>query len=125
MDPVFQSILDNLPSKPAAPLEPYRELILEMRRRGQTYREIARVLAENFQVETELAAIHDFVRPRAPRKPRAVPKVRVKIRDQASGILQRRVEPVRDRPSAAGGAPAFDYDENEPLRIMTNTKRGE
>jgi hypothetical protein len=42
--PDFKEILDNLPEKPPrSRLEPYRESILEMRRRGRPLREIARV----------------------------------------------------------------------------------
>jgi hypothetical protein len=60
--PDFKEILDNLPEKPPrSRLEPYRELILEMRRRGRPLREIAQVLGEKFGVRVVSSTIHDFV----------------------------------------------------------------
>ena len=38
---------ETIPKPPRSRLEPHATLIEEMRRRGWTYREIARVLAEN------------------------------------------------------------------------------
>lgn len=64
----FQAVLDGLPGKPPAPLEEYRELICEMRRRGLTYREIAGVLADRFQVKADLGAVYDVLRGAARRK---------------------------------------------------------
>src|SRR6516162_4929908 len=46
MDRKFEDILDTLPEKPPrSRLEPYRELIGELRKRGRTYRDIAGILA--------------------------------------------------------------------------------
>ena len=61
----FQDILDSLPEKPPrSRLEPYRDLIEELRRRGRTFREIAHILREKCHVETAASTIHDFVRVR-------------------------------------------------------------
>ena len=66
MDGKLQYILDSLPEKPPrSRLEPYRELIEELRRRGRTYREIAHVLGEKCHLETAVSTIHDFVRVRS------------------------------------------------------------
>jgi hypothetical protein len=52
MDDKFGGLLDSLPEKPPrSRLEPYSELIVELRRRGRTYREIARILAEKCKVQ--------------------------------------------------------------------------
>src|ERR1022692_2268961 len=68
----FQDILDSLPEKPPrSRLEPYRELIDELRRRGRTFREIAHILAEKCHVETAASTIHDFVRVRSRREQRS------------------------------------------------------
>ena len=59
----FQRILKSLPRKPArSRLEPYGRLINELLRRGRGYREIARILAENCQIQVSISTIHDFVR---------------------------------------------------------------
>ena len=66
MDERFQAILDSLPPKPPrSRLEPYWELIREMRRRGRTYREIAQVLSDKCQVVVATSTIHDFVQVRS------------------------------------------------------------
>jgi len=63
MDPNFDRILDNLPEKRSrSRLEPYAVLIRELLRRHRTYREIASVLLERFQLHTSISTIHDFVR---------------------------------------------------------------
>jgi hypothetical protein len=122
MDQAFQSILDNLPPKQPAPLEPYRELIVEMRRRGQTYRQIAQVLADHFAVHVELASIHDLVRPRAARKARPRPAERKP--EVVTPSVRRRIETLLERPAEKLG-PVFEYDENEPLRLISNSKMSE
>ena len=51
MDDRFLDILDGIPEKPPrSSLEPYREFINELRRRGRTYREIAHILTEKCQL---------------------------------------------------------------------------
>src|SRR5580704_5931704 len=66
MDDKVNEILDRLPPKPPrSRLDPYATLIEELRRRGRTYREIARVLAEDCQVRTSPSNLYYFVRLRA------------------------------------------------------------
>src|SRR5688572_15854066 len=63
MDDRFQEILDGMPEKtPRSTLEPYRELISELRRRGRTYREIAHILADKFRLRVAASTIYRFVR---------------------------------------------------------------
>ncbi len=53
MDDNFGAILDSLPKKrQRSKLEPYTELTYQLRRRGHTYREIARILAEKCDLDT-------------------------------------------------------------------------
>jgi len=52
----FEEILNSLPEKPArSRLEPYGRLINELLRRSRTYREIARILAEKYQITAPLS----------------------------------------------------------------------
>lgn len=47
MEPAAQSILESLsPTPPRSKLEPHREFICELRRRGRTHREVARIFQE-------------------------------------------------------------------------------
>jgi hypothetical protein len=65
MDPELKKILDTLPNKPSrSRLEPCREFVEELRRRGRTYREISVILAEKCQVKVSASGIHDFMRAR-------------------------------------------------------------
>ena len=62
MDAKFKEILDGLPSKrPRSRLEPYGELISELRRRGRTYRDIAHILGEKCQVQVTASVLVGFM----------------------------------------------------------------
>ena len=66
MDKRIQAILDGLPPKPPrSRLEPYEELIRELRNRGRTYREIVQVLSEHCGFSTVPSTVHSFVRARS------------------------------------------------------------
>jgi hypothetical protein len=68
MDDKWIDILSSLPPRPArSRLEPYCDLIEELRRRGRTYREITSVLMEKCQVRASRSNIHHFVSLRAQR----------------------------------------------------------
>lgn len=69
MDAKLKTILKNLPAKKLrSRLEPYRELIREMRRRGRSYREIIQVLRDHCDLQFSVSALHDFVRKRSSSK---------------------------------------------------------
>jgi hypothetical protein len=139
----FQAVLDSLPGKPAVSLEEYRELIGEMRRRGLTYREIAGVLADKFQVKADLGAIHDMLRGAVRRRRPPAPRARARAEaapvapqvpqapqaPQAEAVqVARTMAAARTIPAARtqvrkeAGRPVFEYDENEPLRLIGNSK---
>lgn len=62
MDPRFKTILNNLPATPPrSRLEPYQELILEMRKRGRSYREITHVLKQSCGLTVGTSTVNDFV----------------------------------------------------------------
>ena len=135
MDTKFAEILDSLPPKtPRSRLEPYRELIREMRRRGRTYREIAQVLGERCQVKIAPSTVQEFVI----RRTRSKPITRKEIAEQtvaespAKALsrptpteVQARIQALRqrDHPAAEKASkPVFAYDENEPLRVRQPRK---
>lgn len=65
MDVNLQKLLDELPDKPPrSRLEPYREFIEDLRSKGRTYRNIAKILAEKCGVKVTGRGVHDFVRSR-------------------------------------------------------------
>jgi len=62
VDPKFEAILNSLPAKePRSRLEPYSELITEMRKRGHSYREITQVLKKACGLKVATSTVNDFV----------------------------------------------------------------
>lgn len=145
MDETFQAILDSLPPKPPrSKLEPYAELIHELRRRGRSYREIAAILGERCGVRVGIHTVHNFVRVRAaaPKKTRSAarptseksaslitssnistgePQTAAKKDDE----VWQRIEALKQRPAAArpSAEKVFHYDENAPLTRVPETKQ--
>jgi hypothetical protein len=77
----IEEILKNIPpDEPRSQLEPYRELILRLRRQGRPYRRIQELLEEKLGVKVAIMTIHQFVKRRSrPRneEPAATPPAAV------------------------------------------------
>ena len=151
MDDKFEAILKSLPSKePRSRLEPYRELITEMRRRGRTYREIAHVLKKACGLKVGASTVNDFVLARA--KPKAKPspspsrtiatkknmeeltgtykdteaRERTGRPQKAPESIARTLKDLKDRPlKTSTKKPLFEYNPDEPLRLQRNQRRKE
>ena len=152
MDDTFQDILDSLPARPSrSRLEPYGGLIEELLRRGRTYREVARILAEKCQLQVSISTIHDFVRLRSrskrnPSKRRAPEpsekmkvstaraeektaegKTRAKAEEQEIppvAEVHERITALKLRPVPAQTSPKqFHYDPSEPLRLPPKRRK--
>ena len=122
--------LDSLPEKPPrSRLEPYRELIWGMRRRGRPLREIVQVLGEKCGVHVVHSTIHDFVKA-THSTGRNELKVIESFREQDSpqhhiGIRDRNQDEVGSRISALRAKKApyqepperFRFDSGEPIRL--------
>jgi hypothetical protein len=145
MEDKFQHVLNALPDKPPrSRLGPYGELIDELRRRGRTYREIARILAEQCQLQVSRSTINDFVRVRS----KAIRKSRKQaLRAEATAIRsssgvtdgRRAAETPRAKQAAAdevleriaelkrrphppeSKSHPFQYDPSKPLHIPQKT----
>ena len=139
MDTKFRQILDGLPDKPPrSRLEPYRELIGELRRRRRTYRDIAHILAEKCRIQVTASGVHDFVRKRSwdKRKPvgpmtssrtekrpsAAIPRVATTPKSTPSlsfsDDVQRKIAALKARRPGVKPPPAkFQFDPSEPLRL--------
>jgi hypothetical protein len=136
MDDKVNEILGRLPAKqPRSRLNPHATLIEEMRRRGRTFAEIARVLAEECQVSTCPSNIHHFLKLRT-RMAKLAKRASVTSGDTSevasqhvtgSAVLQptpstdlvRRIAALKQRkPLPPPVSEGFDYDPNEPLRLI-------
>ena len=145
MNDKFESILSSLPARsPRSRLEPYCELIEELRRRGCTYREIERILVDQCQLRISLSAINNFMRAQARKRAKLSRRQAVEAAEKNPGIqrgiaeriaktnmvshedlpsdevLQRIVE-LKKRPvQSETNSKQFHYDPNEPLQILPN-----
>ena len=143
MDAKFEAILNSLPSKePRSRLEPYSELITEMRKRGHSYREIARVLAKTCGLRVGASTVNDFVLSRkrsksrlsvAANAPRTVSKKRAEVASKKihtddaeqrrtplkgqEGILRKFQELKNRKVQKPVKKPLFAYNPDEPLRL--------
>jgi hypothetical protein len=141
MDAKFREILDALPDKPPrSRLEPYRELIEELRRRGRTYVDIAGILAEKCQVQVTASGVHDFIRTRSRMKRRSTKQIasdplkttlastgtgRVDSTQKtfADDEVRQRIAALKARKPVVETEPdGFHFDPTEPLRLINPTK---
>jgi hypothetical protein len=123
MEPELRTILEYSPQKPPrSKLEPHRELIRELRRKGRTYREVARLFHERLGLHVALSTLHSFVKVRAKHRKRTqfeLPPV-----GQAAAAVSPALDPVaapKAKPAVRDAKRArFVFRENEPLTLTTN-----
>jgi hypothetical protein len=139
----FQDILNKVTRKSGSSrLEPYAELIDELRRRGYTYRDIASILLETCQFYTSKSTLNDFVLVRARRKrvsarrtateERGSAPIAAKAANADSGQkpseeeIRQRIAAVKARKlvTTAPSPDDFHFDPTEPLRLITREKPG-
>jgi hypothetical protein len=137
MDERTCKILGCVPEQPArSSLDPWQELIQELRRRGRTYRDIAEILLNHCQLRVAPSTVFRFVRTRskAARKARsenrqlkdlpqiterAVPTFPERIRDESkSEEIQQRILALKSKPAPKEQtSQVFNYIPDEPLRL--------
>jgi len=145
-DDKLREIIESLPEKRSrSRLEPYRQLIGELRRLRRTYREIAEILGEKCQVRVSAAAVHNFVRLHLRRKRNPIgqqrpgflprpqlggkehpvsPPVRKTVTTSTVSDLEvrRRIGELKSRLAPVDSPPTlFHYDPNEPLHLEPKT----
>ncbi len=136
MEETFQAILDSLPPKPArSKLEPYAELIRELRKRGRSYREIATILAERCGVTVGIHTVYNFVQVRSKAKGKTSTGERERTATSSSapaanspapGDVDAHIRALKQRTTAArapGAEKVFHYDENEPLQLRLHSEQ--
>ena len=137
MDYKFKAILNSLPKKrQRSKLEPYTQLIVELQRRGRTYRDIARILAESCDLIVVSSTLIRFMvaRSKEIRKhskvqedKKAYTTVREKIVMNSSPAaldddVRKRIEALKQRPAQTiTPAKYFEYDPEQPLRLLQKT----
>ena len=114
--------LASLPPKPPrSKLEPHRELIRELRRKGRTYREVSRLFAERLGLQVAPSTRHSFVKVRA--------RHRKQVQFELPAVeLPGPQPPVSARLAAFKAKPTvqeskrsrFVFRENEPLTLSAD-----
>jgi len=137
MDDKYRTILERLPKKrQRSKLEPCTELIVQLRRRGHTYREITRILAEKCDLIVASTTIVRFVAARSKQKrKRPIDQESGKTRSTMLASINvnvtsavpdddvwRRIEELKQRPAKSVQPPKqFEYDPDQPLHLLGKT----
>ena len=114
--------LASLPPKPPrSKLEPHRELIRELRRKGRTYREVSRLFAERLGLQVAPSTLHSFIKVRA--RHRKQVQFELPPADVARDIVANptsRLAAFKAKPAAHEAKRSrFVFRENEPLTLST------
>lgn len=130
MNDRFREILDNLPdTTPRSRLEPYKELIQELRTRKRSYREITHVLAENCGIRVCHSTLHEFVQRYLEKDLAAPPSSELRAAEKATtqrakskaitrSETRERIEALKRKAASEPIQPTeFRFDESEPLRL--------
>jgi hypothetical protein len=149
MDDKYREILKALPeSPPRSCLDPFREFISELHRRGRTYREVAHILANHCDIRVSVSTVYRFLHTRARAKPHSrshnfsrlpeMTKGSSAVQSEATAQadsektgttfeqIHRRIESLKSRQPPSEMAPKlFDYDPEQPLQLRKKTGASE
>jgi hypothetical protein len=141
MEEQFQRILTKAAQKTGrSRLEPFSELIEQLRQRGLTYRDISEILTKELQVQVPKSTVNDFVRTQARERRNAArrlsrreststpaaPKLSSPSSTQRPSddkVRQKIAELKARKPVAEPAADGFQYNPDEPLRLINPDKR--
>jgi hypothetical protein len=136
MEGKFQDVLSSVTAKPGrSRLEPYAELVDELRCQGFACRDIAALLAEKCKFRTSKTAVNNFVRARARKQRKEARKLSRRVavptpivsklasshpmQGPSDDEVRRRIAAMKARkPPTEAPADAFHYDPDEPLRLI-------
>jgi len=118
---VLAGFSDLPPIPPRSKLEPHRDLIRELRRKGQTYRDVARLFQERLGLYVAPSTLHSFVKVRAKHRKRSQFELPPSEAAAVESPALQRVAALKARPTASNTKPArFVFRENEPLTLTNN-----
>ena len=132
----LRNLLEELPDRePRSSLDPYRELVIEMRRRQYSYREIARFMAKRCGLGISHNAVRNFVNRHCPEivdtvapesygqcvsSPTTPPtKLREGRESEQPQAVRDRIDALKRRPQlGATDGTSFQFDPAQPLRLL-------
>jgi hypothetical protein len=130
MNESLRQLLDSVTdAPPRSKLEPWTDLIRELRRKRQTYQQISRFFAEHLGIAVAPSTIHAFVKVRARRRGRLA----YEISDSSETFIASPQEPanksngsddpieaLRQRKPPAVRERRFTFDERDDLPLITS-----
>jgi hypothetical protein len=146
MDQRVQDLLDGIPEKPLlSKLQPHYELIRGLRRKRRSYREIAKILSDNFQVAAAPSTIFAFLKVRSRYGDKRRPEATVSEPPQTGSRhyadpgeaatigrckppvdMSAHIQALKHHKLAAAprrSPPSFHYEEGEPLRLVSDAQK--
>jgi hypothetical protein len=115
---VLERFSELPPKPPRSKLEPHRDLIRELRRKGQTYRDVARLFQERLGLYVAPSTLHSFVNVRAKYRKRTQFELPPPETASPDSPALQRVAALRSKPTVPNAKSArFVFRENEPLTL--------
>ena len=112
---------DLPPKPPRSKLEPHRELIRELRRKGRTYREVSRLFAERLGLRVAPSTLHSFVKVRARHRKQVQFELPAGELPSDQPLVNARLAAFKAKPTAQESKRSrFVFRENEPLTLSTD-----
>ena len=133
MDAYLRDLVAAVPaSPPRSKLEPYYEVIRELRRKRCTYRQVAQFFTERLRIQVAPSTIHAFVAVRAKRGCKSAYELPPsEISETAAPIAETSQDPdpiavlKQRRLASTPEPPRFEYAEDKPLELpATPSKKG-
>lgn len=117
---LFVELANLLPKPPRSKLEPHRELIRELRRKGRTYREVALLFEERLGFHVAASTLHSFVKVRARHRKQIQFELPALESVGSPSAHTSRVDSFRAKPTIQPTKRTpFVFHENEPLTLST------
>ena len=132
MDAFLRELVAAVPAAPPrSKLEPYYDIIRELRRQRCTYQQVATFFTERLGIRVSPSTVHAFVAVRAKcgrKSPYELPAIDASDQGESqatkpSGEQDPIAAMKRRRPAAPPHAPRFEYTE-EPLELSSGSKKG-
>jgi hypothetical protein len=118
---LLAEISDLPPKPPRSKLEPHRQLIRELRRKGRTYREVSRLFGERLGLQVAPSTLHSFVKVRARQRKQVQFELPAVELPSAERPVSARLAAFKAQPKVQESKRSrFVFRENEHLTLSTD-----
>ena len=118
---LLAEISDLPPKPPRSKLEPHRQLIRELQRKGRTYREVSRLFGERLGLQVAPSTLHSFVKVRARQRKQVQFELPAVELPSAEPPVSARLAAFKAQPKVQESKRSrFVFRENEPLTLSTD-----